>query len=220
MFFWWICGGESGLPVLFLHYLSSSPLFHLKTVNHLHHLFKLWTSSTPMSRWVIFLGMGGEGLPPPCLPTCPPRDFQTQLLQQELPGNHLWWLSALRFQRLAQSCIVIPMYHRDISSFLFSYMQIKSKVLHLIFICILSPQIVFGIFSKGLPWWLSGRESTCQCRRLGFNLWVRMIPWRRKWHPTPVFLPGKSHGQRRVGGCSPWGCKRVEHDLQQNSVQV
>ena len=66
------------------------------------------------------------------------------------------------------------MCHRDISSFLFSYKQIKSKVLHLIFICILSPQIVFGIFSKGLPWWLSGRKSTCQFRRLGFNPWVRM----------------------------------------------
>jgi len=37
--------------------------------------------------------------------------------------------------------------------------------------------------------------------------------WRRKWQPTPVFLPGKSHGQRSVVGCSPWGCKRVEHDL-------
>ena len=39
-----------------------------------------------------------------------------------------------------------------------------------------------------------GKESTCQCRRLGFNSWVRNIPWRRKWPPTPVFLPGKSHG--------------------------
>ena len=32
-------------------------------------------------------------------------------------------------------------------------------------------------------------------------------PWRRKWEPTPVFLPGKSHGQRSLAGCSPWGCK-------------
>ena len=38
-----------------------------------------------------------------------------------------------------------------------------------------------------LPWWLSGKESTCQCRRLGFNPWVRKIHWRRKWQPTPVF---------------------------------
>ena len=34
------------------------------------------------------------------------------------------------------------------------------------------------------------------CRRRGFNPWVREIPWRRKWQPTPVFSPGESHGQR------------------------
>ena len=46
------------------------------------------------------------------------------------------------------------------------------------------------------------------------NPWVGKIPWRRKWQPTPVFLPGKSHGQRRLTGYSSWGCKRVEHDLE------
>ena len=48
--------------------------------------------------------------------------------------------------------------------------------------------------SHGLPWWLSGKESTCQCKRCRFNPWVRKIPWRRNWQPTLVFLPGKSHG--------------------------
>ena len=41
------------------------------------------------------------------------------------------------------------------------------------------------------------------CRRRGFNLWVREIPWRRKWQPTPVFSPGESHGQRSLVGYSP-----------------
>ena len=50
-----------------------------------------------------------------------------------------------------------------------------------------------------LPGWLSGKEPTCQFRRHEFNPWVRKIPWSRKWQPTPVFLPGKSHGQRLVG---------------------
>ena len=50
--------------------------------------------------------------------------------------------------------------------------------------------------SLGLPRWLSGKESACQCRRRRFNSWVGKIPWRRKWQPTLVFLPGKSHGQR------------------------
>ena len=36
--------------------------------------------------------------------------------------------------------------------------------------------------------------------------------WRRQWHPTPVLLPGKSHGWRSLVGCSPWGSQRVRHD--------
>ena len=44
------------------------------------------------------------------------------------------------------------------------------------------------------------KKSDCQCRRCGFNPWVRRIPWRRKRQPTPVFLPGKSHGQRSLAG--------------------
>ena len=41
--------------------------------------------------------------------------------------------------------------------------------------------------------------------RLGFDPWVGRFPWRRKWHRTPIFSPAKSHGQRSLGGCSPWG---------------
>ena len=41
-------------------------------------------------------------------------------------------------------------------------------------------------------------------KRPGFDPWVGKIPWRRKWQPTPVFLPGKSHGQRSLMGCSPY----------------
>ena len=61
-----------------------------------------------------------------------------------------------------------------------------------------------GVYAHfGLPWWLSNKEPACQCRRhkrRGFNPWVGKIPWRRKWQPTPVFLPGKSHGQRSLAG--------------------
>ena len=61
----------------------------------------------------------------------------------------------------------------------------------------------------GFPGGLNGQE----CRRHVFDSWVEMIPWRRKWQPTPVFLPGKSHGQRSLVGYSPWGRERVRHDL-------
>ena len=57
-----------------------------------------------------------------------------------------------------------------------------------------------------LPGGASGKESACQCKRLrelGFDSWVGKIPWRRKWHPTSVFLPGESYGQRSLVGYSP-----------------
>ena len=44
----------------------------------------------------------------------------------------------------------------------------------------------------------------------GFSPWVRKIPWRRAWQPTPVFLPRESHGQRSLVGYSPWGCKESD----------
>ena len=53
-----------------------------------------------------------------------------------------------------------------------------------------------------------------QCRRYrrcGFDCWVRKIPWRRKWQPIPVFLPGEFHGQRSLADYSPWG--RQESDM-------
>ena len=62
------------------------------------------------------------------------------------------------------------------------------------------------------PRWLSGKESACQCSRRGFDPWVGKSPCRRKWLPTPVFLPGKSHRQRSLVGYSLWGYKTVEHD--------
>ena len=55
----------------------------------------------------------------------------------------------------------------------------------------------------GFPRGTSGKEPACQGRghkRPGFNPWVRKIPWSRKWQPTPVFVPGESHGQRSLAG--------------------
>ena len=63
------------------------------------------------------------------------------------------------------------------------------------------------------PGGASGKVSTCQCRRRkkhGFNPRVGKIPWRRARQPTPVFLPGKSHGQRSLVGYHPWGHKELD----------
>ena len=55
----------------------------------------------------------------------------------------------------------------------------------------------------GLPSYLSWKIICLQCRRPGFDSWVRKVLWRKKWQPIPVFLPGESHGQRSLAGYSP-----------------
>ena len=76
----------------------------------------------------------------------------------------------------------------------------------------------------GLPWCGSTVKNPPvykRHRRHGFNPWVGKIPWRRAWQHAPVFLPGKSHGQRSLAGCTPWGrkesdmTKATEHALTQ-----
>ena len=59
-----------------------------------------------------------------------------------------------------------------------------------------------------LPRWLSGKEPAHQYRGHRFDPWVGKSPWRRKW--PPVFLPGKSNGQKNLAGYSPWGHKTLD----------
>ena len=54
----------------------------------------------------------------------------------------------------------------------------------------------------------------------GFDPWVRKIPWRRKWQPTPVFLSGKLHEQRSLAGYSLWCHKRVKYDLETKTATL
>ena len=70
-----------------------------------------------------------------------------------------------------------------------------------------------------MTWWLSVKEFACHCRRHGFDPWIGKISLRRKWQPIPVFLPGKSYGQRNLVGYSPWGHKRAGHDLETKQQQ-
>ena len=73
------------------------------------------------------------------------------------------------------------------------------------------PVLILSCYTAwwGLPVW-RGKEPTCQCRRHRFDPWVRKIPWRRKWQPTPVFLPGQFRGQRSLTGYSPWGHRQTD----------
>ena len=60
-----------------------------------------------------------------------------------------------------------------------------------------------------VPWWHSGYSVCLLCGRPWLDPWVGKLPWRRKWQPTPVLLPGKFHGRRSLVGYSPWDCKEL-----------
>ena len=67
--------------------------------------------------------------------------------------------------------------------------------------------------AQATPGSTSGKEPTCQCKRhlrCEFDPWVGKIPWRRKWQPTPVFLPGEPHEQRILVGYSLWVRKELD----------
>ena len=64
--------------------------------------------------------------------------------------------------------------------------------------------------SQGFPGGSVYKESICTARRPSFDPWVWRIPWRRKWQPTPVFLSGESHRQRRLADYNPWSHKELD----------
>ena len=77
----------------------------------------------------------------------------------------------------------------------------------------------------GFPGGSAGKESTCNAGGMG-SIPGQEDPWRRKWQSTPVFLPGKSHGQRSLAGYSPWGRKesdkteRLHFTLKKSKVRI
>ena len=71
--------------------------------------------------------------------------------------------------------------------------------------CLLYPVTYLGLeicASWSPPWILPTHPQLAITNLLPISMWS----WRRQWHPTPVLLPGKSHGRRSLVGCSPWGC--------------
>ena len=80
---------------------------------------------------------------------------------------------------------------------------------------------LFQLQTMSFPGDASSKEPACQCRRhrrLGFDLWVGKIPWRKAWQPTPVFLLGESHGQKNLADYSPQG--RTESDMTEATYQA
>ena len=77
---------------------------------------------------------------------------------------------------------------------------------------VVSDSATHGLQHERLPRWRSGKESACQCRRCKTQ--VQSLGWKDALEEGlgthPVFLPGKSHGQRSLVGCNPWGCRESE----------
>ena len=122
------------------------------------------------------------------------------------PENHCAWSvhNHVTKQWLAHSCKAWPVLGRpglalgELSGSVRVWINIYTVVSFLFHFC-----------DCGLPSWQI-YLSSCQCgrhKRWGFDLWVRKLPWSRKCQATPVFLPGKFHGQRSLVGYSLWGLK-------------
>ena len=75
---------------------------------------------------------------------------------------------------------------------------------------LLHPLHYLFIYFYYLPWCLRQKRIHLQFKRPGFDLWVRKIPWRREWWPTPIFLIGEFYGQRSLAGYSLWGHKESD----------
>ena len=70
---------------------------------------------------------------------------------------------------------------------------------------------------SGLSRWFNGKDPAW--RGCGFDPWVGKIPWRSKWLSIPIFLPGKSHGQRTLAGYNRWSHRRVGHERETTKQQ-
>ena len=110
--------------------------------------------------------------------------------------NILWYQPEWAMTDIKKLIVIRIKPNTHITFHLFLYISLKSMRLMIFYIR----------YMMDFP----GEESACQCRRHRFNPWVGKIPWRRKWQLIPVFLPGKSHGQRSLVGYSPWGCKEAD----------
>ena len=112
-----------------------------------------------------------------------------------------WWLISFHMYGNTYLSITGTCYASQIKNKFVYYSRSSYRITFLVNAAIISSlvQSIVQIYRiPGDPWWLNGKESTYQCRRHGFDPWVGKIPWRRRWQPTPVFLPGKSYGQRSL----------------------
>ena len=108
------------------------------------------------------------------------------------------------------------------------YSEIPSELCHMVYVSALSQTYMCSVVFLLLLFFLSLLSShtvfSVRASHLGFPTCTSLVGffsltfmtfsrtwgWRRQWHPTPILLPGKSHGRRSLVGCSPWGCEESD----------
>ena len=122
--------------------------------------------------------------------------------EEQVWTRHLEWINVLL---------------QDLNHVYFSVFSVICDILYLFLlkhILIIKIYVNLGNFLWvlyfGFPWWLRQERIHLQCKRLRFDPWVRKIPWRKEWLPTPVFLPGEFHEQGSLVGYCPWGHRELD----------
>ena len=115
----------------------------------------------------------------------------------------MWYIYAVEYYSAIKKNEMLPCVTpcRDLEFIIWSDVSQKEKYQRISLICTfqVAPLV------KSLP-------ANSGYMRCGFDPWVRKIPWRRKWQPTPVFLPGESPGTEEPGGLQSTGLQRLGHD--------
>ena len=139
-------------------------------------------------------------------------------LRKDRSGHYFWcYLNCCRFWRLYAHSYSNAVCWIKIHDFREYTKEQKGLLFHLFNIYFEVNSIYLQLIRMfGLPWWLSGKESSCQCSRCWFSPWVGKLPWRRKWHLTPVFLLGNPM-DRGAWQAAVLGSQRVAHNWLNNN---
>ena len=132
-------------------------------------------------------------------PVCQSHRYRWALLARLCTLKHT-------FVRIVCACTCAVCVYVHVSLCVFTLSICIHAVTCVCYVCVYSPIYVLLGFPeaqtvKNLP----TTQKTCI-----LDLWVRKIPWRREWLPTPVFLPEELHGPRTLVGYSPWGHKALD----------
>ena len=96
----------------------------------------------------------------------------------------------------------------DTHTHIYTYVCVHICACVYAYICV-CVYIYTHIMNMGFPGGSDGKESTCSGGTTSSH-WVRKIPWRREWQPTPLFLLGEADEQKSLVGYRPWGCIELD----------